>query len=97
MSTEFDDRGKRFTEVVRKLPTKVVIQTVGVRIEGMMHVHPQARLSDELNEPRPFIPVTSANISDREGNRCAPFLAVARSQVVWVMPVEGSEESDEQR
>ena len=89
MSTEFDDRGKRYTELVRKLPTKVVIQTVRGRIEGMIHVHPEARLSDELNEPRPFIPVTSANISDREGNRFAPFLAVARSHVLWVIPPGG--------
>ena len=97
MSTEFDDRGKRFTKQMRKLPTRVVIQTVGGRIEGMIHVHPERRLSDELNEPQPFIPVTSASISDREGNRSVPFLAVARSQILWVMPLEGSEESHEHR
>ncbi|MGA2112542.1 MAG: hypothetical protein ABSG98_10405 [Anaerolineales bacterium] len=97
MSTEFDDRGKRFTEVVHKVPTKVVIQTVGGRIEGMIHVHPERRLSDELNEPQPFIPVTSARVSGLEGNRFVPFLAVARSQVLWVMPVEESEEIHEHR
>lgn len=97
MSTEFDDRGKRFTEQVHTLPTKVVIQTVGGRIEGMIHVHPERRLSDELNEPQPFIPVTNARIPDGEGNRFVPFLAVARRQVLWVMPAEESEEAHEHR
>lgn len=97
MATEIDERGKRFTEQVSKIPTKVVIQTTQGRIEGMLHVQPEHRLSDELNQPTPFIPVTSAVISDPVGNRFADFLAVARNQILWVMPAEGGEETHEQR
>ena len=97
MAVEIDDRGKRFTEQVHKIPTRVVIQTTHGRIEGMVHVHPEHRLSDELNQPTPFVAVTSATISEPEGNRSVPFVAVARNHVLWVIPVEGSGESHEQR
>jgi hypothetical protein len=95
MATEIDERGKRFTEQVHKIPTKVVIQTASGRIEGMVHVHPEHRLSDELNQPTPFIAVTGATIFKPEGNRSVPFVAVARNHVLWVIPVEGSQASHE--
>jgi len=97
MATEIDERGKRFTEQVSKIPTKVVIQTTHGRIEGMVHVHPEHRLSDELNQSAPFVAVTSATISEPEGSRSVPFVAVARHHVLWVIPVEGSGESHEQQ
>jgi len=96
MATEIDEHGKRFTEVIRKTPTRVMIQTPQGRIEGIVHIGPERRLSDELNDPAPFVPVTQANLCQAGEKQFVPFLLVGRNQILWVRPVEESEDSHEQ-
>jgi hypothetical protein len=79
--------------VVTKIPVPAVIQTTSHMLRGLVHVLRDQRLKDELDLDQPFIAVTDANILDGDGQILfhAPFLAVRRSQIVWIMPVEEAE------
>lgn len=90
----YGPRGKYFTDVVRKDPQQVVISTNFGRIQGLIHVHPDHRLLDEINEGPPFIAITDARIERINDVVETDFLALNRSQVLWVVPVEDEEGSD---
>ncbi len=92
MTTRFDPKGKYFTKVVSKIPTPTVIQTTHGRIHGMVHLHPEHRLLDELNLPAPFLAVTDARVVDGEEEWEAPFLAVSKNCVVWIVPQEEADD-----
>lgn len=95
MSIEYDDKGKFYTDVVTKLPTLAVIQTTTHLIRGLVHIRQGERLKNELERSEQFIAVTQATIHDANDTVLfnAPFLAVQRSQIVWVLPaaIEGIE------
>ncbi|OGO24945.1 MAG: hypothetical protein A2Y54_06400 [Chloroflexi bacterium RBG_16_51_16] len=94
MTIEYDEKGKIYTNVVTKVPVPSVIQTTSHMLRGQVHVLHDQRLKDELDLDEPFLAVTDANILDADGQILfhAPFLAVRRSQIVWIMPVEEAEE-----
>ncbi len=91
----FDDRGKIFSKVVSKEPLAVIIQTTKSLIRGSIHLHPEQRLSDELNLDEGFLPITSAVVYDQEGKILyeSNFLSVSRSQIIWVLPCDDLRES----
>jgi hypothetical protein len=96
MAIQFDPKGKYFTEVVTKIPRAVIIQTTRGRIRGMVHVHPDHRLLDELNEGQAFLAITEAEIELPEESLRASFVALNKAELVWVTPVEElSEDADE--
>ena len=88
MTIEFDDNGKFFTDIISKIPTPVMIQTVTHRIHGNIHVCQDRRLKDELNLPERFIAVTDAVIYLPDGQVLyqANFLALQRDEIIWVIP-----------
>ncbi|HEX7619936.1 MAG TPA: hypothetical protein VF359_01915 [Anaerolineales bacterium] len=88
MTTEFDDNGKFFTDIISKTPFPVLIQTAIHRIHGNIHIGQGRRLKDELDLPEKFIAVTEASISLPDGQVLyqANFLAVRRDEILWVMP-----------
>jgi hypothetical protein len=90
MSIEFNDKGKYFTDIVSKSAVLAVIQTVTHRIEGSIHVRINERIKGELDRDELFLAVTDAKIFAPDGSVLfqAPFLSVARSQIVWVIPSE---------
>jgi hypothetical protein len=90
MSIQFDEKGKFFTDVVPKIAVRAVVQTTGQLIRGNVHVREGERLKDELDRDELFLAVTDAVILDTGGQVQfeTPFLAVRRSQVVWVFPDE---------
>ena len=94
MTIEFDEKGKIYTNVVTKIPVPSVIQTTSHMIRGQVHVLHDQRLKDELDQDEPFLAVTDANILDVDGQILfhTPFLAVRRSHIIWIMPVEPAEE-----
>lgn len=85
-----DEKGKFFTEVVTKIAVAVIVQTVTHQVIGNIHIRPDQRLKDELDNQEPFLAMTDASILDANGEpvRRADFLAVHRDQIVWVMPDE---------
>ena len=97
MTIEYDEKGKFFTDIVTKFPTSVIIQTTTHLIRGLVHVRQGERLKGELERDEKFLAVTRATIHGSEDTVLfeAPFLAVQRSQIVWLYPVqkEGTEEN----
>ena len=90
MSIQYDEKGKFFTDVVSKLPVRAVVQTTGQLIRGNLHIREGERLKDELDRDELFLAITDASILTADGQVQfqAPFLAVRRSQIVWVFPDE---------
>ena len=88
MVTEYDEKGKVFTEVISKKAIPATVQTVAQKIEGSIHVRTNERITDELDRNEPFLPMTSAKVFDHEGRmqyEC-DFISIRRSQIVWIIP-----------
>ena len=99
MSIEFNDKGKYFTDIVSKSTVQAVIQTVTHRIEGSIHVRINERIKSELDRDELFLAVTDAKVLAADGAVLfqTPFMTVARSQIVWVIPSEdGDSKGDKQ-
>ncbi|MGA7193928.1 MAG: hypothetical protein WBW94_09870 [Anaerolineales bacterium] len=88
MTIEFDEKGKFFTDIVSKVSVRTTIQTTSQLVNGNIHVRQGERLKDELDRNELFLAVTDASILGPDGKVIfsAPFLAVQRSQIVWVKP-----------
>lgn len=85
----FEEKGKIFTEVVSKIAVEVIIQTVTHRIYGKVHIRPGERVKDELDRIESTLAVTDATIYDQDGILMvfkSQFVAIQRSQIVWVLP-----------
>ena len=97
MEIEYDEKGKFFTDVISKEVVQTDIQTVTHRIRGCIHVRKGDRLSDEINQPNLFLPVTNAEVYTPEGDILyrSKFLALNRNHIVWLMPVEQRQENGE--
>jgi hypothetical protein len=96
MTTEYDEKGKFYTDIVKKLPVSVVIQTATHLVRGFVHVRQGERIKNELEQHEGFIAVTKATVHGAKDQILfsAPFLAIQRAQIIWVMPVDeaGSED-----
>jgi len=90
MTIEYDEKGKFYTDVVTKFPTSAVIQTTTHLIRGLVHLREGERLKGELERDEQYLAVTRVTIHDAKDKVVfnAPFLAIHRSQIVWVMPTE---------
>lgn len=88
MGYEYDQKGKIYTDVIRKTAYPAVIQTTKHLVEGLVHVKEGDRFKDELDNGVLFLAVTEAKILNLDGTvfREAAFLSIARSQIVWVIP-----------
>lgn len=91
MTIEYDEKGKFYTDVVTKLPVAAVIQTTTHLVRGFVHIRQGERLKNELEKDEMFLAVTNAVIhgTDDQVLFTAPFMALKRTQIVWIMPVEG--------
>lgn len=91
MFTNFEEKGKIFTQVVTKEPVDVIIQTNSSCIHGRVHVRPEDRLKDELDRCESFLAVTQAKIYDFEGRKLlleSNFVAVHVASINWVLPAK---------
>jgi hypothetical protein len=97
MQTEFDEKGKIFTEVVKKRPVDVHIQTPTHLIKGRYHVRLGERIMDELDRGGLFIAVTDAGIYDSTGKLIeeCEFLTVNRRNIVWLLEDDKSTDAGE--
>lgn len=97
MSIEFNDRGKYFTDIISKTAIPAIIQTSTHRIEGFIHIRLDERVKDELDRHEMFLAVTGAQIFGADGSVLyqADFMTVSRGQIVWVIPQENTEKTDE--
>lgn len=88
MTIEYDEKGKVFTDIVTKVSIFVTVQTTTHMIRGQMHVQRDQRVKDELDREESFLALTDVHVQGPDGQTLfhAPFLAVKRDQIVWVMP-----------
>jgi hypothetical protein len=86
MNVRYDPKGKYFTEVVSKVPVVAWIQTTRQRIRGTVFLHPDNRLLDELNQAPEYLAVTDATVFEEDRQWKTEFLALHRSQLIWVTP-----------
>lgn len=98
MIVEYDEKGKYYTDVISKDIIFSHIQTHSNQIHGYVHVRKGERLSDEINEAQPFLAVTNAEIFSLEGEMLytCKFMAVNRSHIIWLMPIDESFEKPQQ-
>ena len=91
MVLEYDEKGKFYTDIIKKEVVFAQIHTPANRIMGYIHIRIGDRLSDEINQDRLFLAVTGAEIFDLAGELLytSEFLAVNRQHIIWLMPVEG--------
>lgn len=88
MFSQFEDKGKIFTQVVSKKPVSVIIQTTRNRIQGKIHIRPEDRVKDELNRRETFIAVTDAVVYSLENEILftSSFLTLNTEQIIWLIP-----------
>ena len=96
MTIEYDEKGKFYTDVVRKIPVPAVIQTTTHLVRGSIYIRQGERLKNELERDEKFLAVTHATVHGSEDQVIftSAFIALQRAQIVWLMPAEeeGAEE-----
>ncbi len=94
MTIEYDEKGKIFTDIVSKVPMQATIQTTTHLMQGNIHVRRDQRIKDELDSEASFMAITDVSVLGPDGQIIfrAPFLAVKRSHIVWVMPEQDKNE-----
>jgi len=94
MSIEYDEKGKIFTDVISKVAVYATIQTTTHTLRGRLHVRRDQRVKDELDREESFLALTEVSVLGADGNVLfeAPFLAVRRSHIVWVLPTAPADE-----
>jgi hypothetical protein len=91
MTIEFDDKGKFYTDIIHKEAVQATIMTASHKISGLIYVRPDQRMKDELDLNERFMAVTDATIYTLQGEiacKC-DFIAIQRSQIIWVIPEKG--------
>lgn len=88
MSIEYDDKGKKYTEVVSKVAVYATIQTTTHQLRGRLHIRRDQRVKDELDREERFLALTEVTVFNADGSVLyeATFLAVQRSSIVWAFP-----------
>lgn len=88
MTFEYDEKGKIFTDIVSKVSIPATIQTTTHLLRGHIHVRRDQRIKDELDLTENFLAITDVSVLGPDGQTLfqAPFLAVRRSHIVWVIP-----------
>lgn len=93
-----DSKGKYYTARVSTEELDVLLLTREGLIEGRIHIHPDRRLSDELNNVNmQFLAITDATVRDPAGSLLykTHFLALNKNSIVWVIPNDAVESEDD--
>ena len=97
MTIEYDEKGKFYTDIISKVAIPATMQTSSHLVKGFVHVRHGERIKDELDRDELFLAVTNASIVAADGKILfeAPFIAVRRAQIIWIMPDEGAVQGEE--
>ena len=91
MDYRVDEKGKYYTSRLNKKTVQVVIATAAHIVRGTMHIMPDSRFRDDLNNNEHFIAVTDADIFDPSGSTLLyhnDLLILNKDQIVWLLPQE---------
>ena len=96
MTIEYDEKGKRFTDIVTKRAVHATVQTLTHLMRGQIHVRRDQRIKDELDLEGKFLAITDVSVMSADGQVLfqAPFLAIHRDHIVWVLPDPHKNEQD---
>lgn len=96
MTYKFDENGKFFTEIISKKTVTALVQTSTHLIRGTVHTRKEERIKDELERDELFLAITDAHVLGTDGATIhqTDFIAVRRSQIIWVIPDEKDESQD---
>jgi hypothetical protein len=90
MRERLDEKGKIFTERVRKQPVEATIITTQGTVHGYLYVAPGQRVKDMLNNPdEQFVAVTGVR-SRKNGETSSsemPFMALNKQFIISVIPI----------
>jgi hypothetical protein len=94
MTIEYDEKGKRFTDIVTKRSIYATVQTTTHLMRGQIHVRREQRIKDELDLDEKFLAITDVQVLSADGQVLfqAPFLAIHRDHIVWVVPEQQKSE-----
>jgi hypothetical protein len=94
MTIEYDEKGKIFTDIISKRSVYASVQTTTHLMRGYIHVRHDQRIKDELDLDERFLAVTDVNVLAPDGHILfqAPFLAVNRDYIIWVLPEQSKNE-----
>ena len=90
MPNVYDEHGKIFTDVIQKKPVEVLIQTTHQLLHGYLHVRPDRRLKEEIDEPTNSLAVTDVTVYGNDGTAQyhSRFMALSRAHIIWIIPHE---------
>ena len=96
MTIEYDDHGKIFTDIVSKIAIYATVQTTTHLMRGRIHVRRDQRIKDELDLDESFLALTDVSVLAVDGQVAfqAPFIAVKRAHIVWVIPEQNKDEEN---
>jgi hypothetical protein len=99
MTIEYDEKGKFYTDRIKKIAEPAIIQTTTHLIRGFVHVKMGERLKDALDQDGSFVAITDANIFDANNNLVyhSPFLIIQRGQIVWIMPAKDATKLEDEK
>jgi len=97
MFASCEEKGKIYTQIIKKKPLAVTIQTESHTIQGTIYLRLDDRMIDSLNGNEKFIAITGASISDAQGNIVyqGDFLALNRDQIAWIIPADNADNTEE--
>ncbi len=90
MTTQFDEKGKIYTNVIAKEAVPATIQTLTHCIHGFVYIRQDERIIDEMDRPERFLAVTDASIYDLHGVEIyrTGFVVINRDHIIWLVPDE---------
>lgn len=89
MSIQHDDKGKIFTNVIRKDPIKVIIQTNKHILFGTYHKGMEERLVDSIINNNQFVVLTDVKIQENFGGEPkleSSFIVLNKKDIIWMVP-----------
>jgi len=99
MNYQLDQLGKYFTEHIHKQLVPIMALVQGTVVSGNMHLLPNNRVKDELNNGERFIAITEAQVHDVQS--CAllyegAVLLLNKDHITWLIPKEQKDDSEPQ-
>ena len=96
MDYTLDYKGKHFTQRINKKPVRVLACAQGTLISGFLHLTPEHRVKDELNDQEEFVAITDAEVRELQSGQVlykSDVILLNKRHLIWVIPHDYDHES----